>query len=95
MRVAQIHGLHTDQQVDEMGENLVQRFRRLWWTLYSLDRRFSAMVGLAHSLHDHDITSPLPDVSSFDEPFVLSVKLSQQIGKVVTSMALLEHYTTC
>lgn len=88
MRVAQINGLHTDHQVEDTGEHLVQRFRRLWWTLYSLDRRFSAMVGLAHSLHDQDITSPLPDVSSFEEPFVLSVRLSQQIGKAVNSMCI-------
>lgn len=86
IRVAQIHGLHTAHQVEEIGESLVQRYRRLWWTLYSLDRRLSAMIGLAHSLHDHDITSPLPDASSFDEPFVLSVRLSQQIGKAVNSM---------
>lgn len=46
------------------------------------------MVGLAHSLHDQDITSPLPDVSSFEEPFVLSVRLSQQIGKAVNSMCI-------
>lgn len=89
MRVAQIHGLHTDHQVEEMGEHLVQRFKKLWWTLYSTDRRFSAMIGLAHSLYDQDITSPLPNTSSFDEPFVLSVRLSQQIGKAVNSIYFL------
>lgn len=46
------------------------------------------MIGLVHSLPDQDITSPLPDLRSFDEPFVISVKLSQQIGKAVNSMYL-------
>lgn len=46
------------------------------------------MIGLDHSLHDRDISSPLPDRTSFDEAFVIGVKLSQQIGKAVNSMYL-------
>lgn len=53
------------------------------------------MIGLDHSLHDQDISSPLPDLTSFDEPFVISVKLSQQIGKVVNSKSPQSSYAIC
>lgn len=85
MRVAISHGLHWDVQAQDVGENLVHRCRRIWWTVYALDRRLSALCGTPNSLRDEDITTPLlPDAN--DPAFFLGVKISQLFGNVLSTV---------
>lgn len=85
MRVAISHGLHWDVQAQDVGENSVHRCRRIWWTVYALDRRLSAICGSPNSLRDEDITTPLlPDAS--DPAFYLGVRISQLFGNVLSTV---------
>lgn len=85
MRVAISHGLHWDVQAQDVGENSVHRCRRIWWTVYALDRRLSAICGTPNSLRDEDITTPLlPDAN--DSAFFLGVKISQLFGNVLSTV---------
>ncbi|KAF5670057.1 positive activator of transcription [Fusarium heterosporum] len=60
MRVALGQGMHTDMPVDQLGEQIVERSRRIWWTVYVLDREMTSLMGLPQSLLDDDIHPQLP-----------------------------------
>lgn len=86
--MAQSHGLHTDMQANAVGPDLVRRGRRVWWTVYTLDRKMSSSMGVPNSLHDEDVTTPL--TTSMDSEInptgqILHVKICQVLGKVVSS----------
>ncbi|RGP73191.1 positive activator of transcription [Fusarium longipes] len=60
MRVALGQGMHTDMPVDQLGDGIVERSRRIWWTVYVLDREMTSLMGLPQSVHDDDIHPALP-----------------------------------
>jgi len=58
MRIALAEGMHTDMPI-ELGEPLVQRCRKIWWSIYILDRQMSSQMGLPLSIQDDDISCKL------------------------------------
>lgn len=60
MRIAIEQGMHTDMDSRYLGEDVVQRSREIWWTVYILDRRMSSLLGAPLALADEDITARLP-----------------------------------
>ncbi len=88
--MAQAHGLHTDLHANVGGDDLVRRHRRLWWTVYTLDRRFSSSFGGPNSVNDEDISTPLPKVTSEEDnesetARMLHVQICQLYGRVTSS----------
>ncbi len=67
MRIALAQGMHTDMPVENLGEALVQRCRKIWWTIYILDRQMTSLMGLPQSIQDNDISCRLPTYSSSDQ----------------------------
>jgi len=55
------HGLHTDMPAHILGNNHVERCRRIWWTVYMLDRDMTSLLGLPQSIADDDICPTLPE----------------------------------
>lgn len=83
-----MEGLHTQLPEDEIGAETVTWCRDLWWTLYIMDRHFSASVGLPMSVHDSEITTPInpPDHGSHaDSLRSLQVKLSHLMSMILRS----------
>jgi hypothetical protein len=62
MRISMIQGMHTDMPVENLGQPLVQRCRKIWWTVYILDRQMTSLMGLPQSIQDDDISCRLPDL---------------------------------
>ncbi|KAK2731654.1 hypothetical protein CKAH01_08810 [Colletotrichum kahawae] len=63
--------------------------RDLWWTLYIMDRHFSASVGLPMSVHDSEITTPInpPNHGSHaDSLRSLQVKLSHLMSMILRTV---------
>lgn len=60
MRIAIEQGLHTDMQSNYFAEDVVERSREVWWTVYVLDRQLSSLLGAPLALADEDITAHLP-----------------------------------
>jgi proline utilization trans-activator len=59
---------------------------RLWWTIYIIDRRLTASMGVPLLLHDSDITLPLPPLPPKADSmtaFSLHVRLSTELGNVL------------
>ncbi|KXH69582.1 fungal specific transcription factor domain-containing protein, partial [Colletotrichum salicis] len=58
--VAMNHGMHTDMPVMDLGPGLVQRCRKIWWTVYVLDRQMTSLMGLPQSTLDEGVFCQLP-----------------------------------
>lgn len=91
MRIALGHGFHTDMPVDRLGEQLVERSRRIWWTVYILDREMTSLMGLPQSVHDDDVHPQLPTFSGVGRRSAaldLQIKLSRVISSINRSISL-------
>lgn len=58
--------MHTDMPVQDLGEPLVQRCRKIWWTVCLLDRQMTSLMGIPQSIRTEEITCQLPDFSGSD-----------------------------
>lgn len=61
MRIGQANGMHTNMPIHDLGETLVQRCRKIWWTVCLLDRQMTSLMGIPHSIRTYEITCQLPD----------------------------------
>ncbi|KAE8376622.1 hypothetical protein BDV26DRAFT_293960 [Aspergillus bertholletiae] len=59
-RIAQAQGMHTNMSVEHLGDAIVQRCRRIWWTIYILDRQMTSLMGLPQSIRDDQLHHELP-----------------------------------
>ncbi|KAB8271072.1 hypothetical protein BDV30DRAFT_214148 [Aspergillus minisclerotigenes] len=59
-RIAQAQGMHTDMSAEHLGDAIVQRCRRIWWTIYILDRQMTSLMGLPQSIRDDQLHHQLP-----------------------------------
>ena len=88
--MAQGHGLHTNIQGALVGDSLVQRARRTWWTVYALDRKLSSSFGVPIVIHDEDIGNPFPSAAMLpDDPeggtaLMLYTRICQLQGKAMS-----------
>ncbi|OCT46780.1 C6 transcription factor [Cladophialophora carrionii] len=89
LRMAISLGLH--QEVDDSAMDMVEREhrRRVWWSVYSMDRIISVKSGNPISIHDEDIDVALPSpIPGFDPdlspPRVLAhyTQMSRILGRI-------------
>ncbi|CAG7566312.1 unnamed protein product [Fusarium equiseti] len=60
--------------------------RRLWWTVYCIDRKCAAMLGSPSVMREDDISIPFPELNSGDESqnaFAIHAILSSHLGKIL------------
>ena len=77
--------MHTDMQSQHVPEVLVQRCRKIFWTVYVLDRQLSSLMGVPSSIRDEEISAGLPSYSESSSRAValdIQVKLSRVIAKI-------------
>ncbi|KAG9569191.1 hypothetical protein KCU71_g4041, partial [Aureobasidium melanogenum] len=85
LRIALEHGMHTNMESQHVPQPLVQRCRKIWWTVYVLDRQLSSLMGVPSSIRDEDISAELP--LYLESPYratalEIQVKLSRAIAKI-------------
>ncbi|KAM6532860.1 hypothetical protein FALCPG4_005906 [Fusarium falciforme] len=64
----------------------VEYQRRLWWTVYCIDRKSAAMLGSPSVMRDDDISIPFPDAKEEDDAqnvFAIHVRISSYLGKIL------------
>ncbi|KAL6352660.1 hypothetical protein LRP88_13129 [Fusarium phalaenopsidis] len=64
----------------------VEYQRRLWWTVYCIDRKSAAMLGSPSGMRDEDISIPFPDIKEGDDAqnaFAIHVRISSHLGKIL------------
>lgn len=92
MRVALGQGMHTDMPVDQLGDRIVERSRRIWWTVYVLDREMTSLMGLPQSVHDDDIHPALPHYGGSTQRVAalhMQIRLCRSIASVGRGMMIL------
>jgi hypothetical protein len=83
--------MHTNMESQHVPQPLVQRCRKIWWTVYVLDRQLSSLMGVPSSIRDEDVSAELP--LYLESPYratalEIQVKLSRAIAKISNSMSL-------
>ena len=88
MRIALAEGMHTDMPVAELGEAFVQRCRKIWWTIYILDRQMSSQMGVPQSIRDDEITCQLthfPESPQRTAALRMQIKLARVYADIARS----------
>ncbi|KAK2598269.1 hypothetical protein N8I77_011693 [Diaporthe amygdali] len=76
---------------DPLQPTNVEYQRRLWWTVYCIDRKSAAMLGSTLLMRDEDISVPFPEIKEGDEcqnTFAIHVTLSSHLGKILDDLFL-------
>jgi Fungal specific transcription factor domain. len=85
MRMAMCYGMHTDMPTRYLGESLVQRYRKIWWTVYILDREMTSLMGLPQSIRDDHLHHQAPTFfvsAQRTAALNMQIKLSQVIAEI-------------
>ncbi|GFN19694.1 fungal specific transcription factor domain-containing protein [Aspergillus tubingensis] len=84
MRMAMAHGMHTCMPVTELGRHSVERCRKIWWTVYILDRHMTSIQGLPQSVDDRFIQARLPSPEGSENMTNLDmhIKLCRSIADI-------------
>ncbi|KAM0279868.1 hypothetical protein ACHAO9_011494 [Fusarium lateritium] len=89
LRIALSQGLHRDIVSGVLDDPEVTRYRNTWWTLYILDRKLSSLMGAPCSIHDSDISVPIPrdqTASRKSSALDMHIKLSRLKAKVLDTV---------
>ncbi|KAJ5657435.1 uncharacterized protein N7484_001084 [Penicillium longicatenatum] len=89
MRMAMAEGMHTQMPVEYLGEDLVQRCRKIWWTVYILDREMTSLMGLPQSLSDDHVDTLLPAFPGSAQRTAginMHIKLSRIIAEISSAV---------
>lgn len=78
------YGMNTDMPIRILGEHLVQRCRKIWWTVYILDRQMTSLMGNPSSISDDDVYCQLPT-------FAGSVQRTAALGMQVKLARVIAH----
>ena len=88
MRIALAQGMHTDMPAAQLGEDVVQRCRKIWWTIYILDRQMTSLMGLPQSIQDDQLYHALPSFSGSPQKVIgvaMQIKMCQIIAEINSS----------
>ncbi|KAL4892370.1 hypothetical protein BDV59DRAFT_193869 [Aspergillus ambiguus] len=85
MRMAMAYGMHTCMPVTDLGQDVVERCRKIWWTVYILDRHMTSIQGLPQSIDDRFVQTSLP--ASVGSPTTITalgmhIQLSRSIADI-------------
>ncbi|KAF4969352.1 hypothetical protein FSARC_3427 [Fusarium sarcochroum] len=89
VRLAFAGGMHTPMKRFSIDDNLIQRYRKSWWTIVVLDRQISAYLGLPIQVQDDDITAPLPVFAESEQrtaAMAIQIGLSRVMSVVMNSV---------
>ena len=78
-------GMHTSMSSRHLSDEELQRYRKVWWTSYVLDRQMSSLMGLPVTVRDEDITAGLP-VYAQSPSKELVTKLHVNLSKIIADI---------
>lgn len=88
MRMAMAEGMHTQMPTEYLGEHVVQRCCKIWWTVYILDREMTSLMGLPQSINDDHVNTQLPTYSGSVQRTAaigMQIKISRIIADINSS----------
>jgi len=91
MRTAIAFGFHTDMPVHQHSATVVERCRKIWWTVYILDSHMSALMGAPRAINERDISAQLPTFGNSmhrSRALHIHIKLANIEGMIQQSKSL-------
>ena len=88
LRDCYVEGIHRHLPEGTVGSKLSQRCNTVWWTVYILDREFTALMGGPSTIPDEQITAVYPsqrDASLQAAAMTKQIKLSRLTARILTS----------
>ena len=96
MRIALALGMNRETPLDSLSKSDCERRRRLWWTLYIIDRKLSINMGAPLSIADEVIDISLPSQKEHgvsNSALLIHIKLAIVEGQVMSGkMSFAAHY---
>ncbi|KAE8154136.1 fungal-specific transcription factor domain-containing protein [Aspergillus avenaceus] len=89
IRIALAQGMHTDMPSEHLGDEVVQRCRRIWWTIYILDRQMTSLMGLPQSIRDDQIHHQppcFPEAPQKATAMDLQIKMCQIMEEITSTV---------
>ncbi|KAF2721570.1 hypothetical protein K431DRAFT_68644 [Polychaeton citri CBS 116435] len=89
LRLCFVEGIHSYCPEEIHGRQLAERCSYLWWSVYSLDLEFAALMGAPSSVREEDITALPPTAfedSCQNTAFMLRIKLSRLVARILTTV---------
>lgn len=85
IRLAMCNGMHGYVSPDQVGQDVAQRYQKIWSTVYVLDCEMTSWQGLPPSVNSEDVCTSWP--TSLDDPglaraLAMRIKLSRVISRV-------------
>jgi proline utilization trans-activator len=77
--------MHTSMQAQGLEDKYVERCRKVWWTVYVLDRQMSSLMGVPLAIRDEDISASLPTFSGSLQK-VLALEIHVQLSRVIAQI---------
>ncbi|KAJ9608633.1 hypothetical protein H2200_006404 [Cladophialophora chaetospira] len=85
LRMALENGMHTEMQSQQIDPVLAERSRKVWWTVYILDRQMSSLMGVPMGISDDLISAELPTFSGQQERST-AMKIQIQLSRVLAQI---------
>lgn len=81
-------GMNTEMRSQQVDHVLAQRSRKVWWTVYILDRQMSSLMGVPMGISDELISTDLPTFHG--EPgrstaMNIQIQLSRVLAQILNS----------
>lgn len=89
LRYCYVEGIHRHLPEGTVGSKLSQRCNTVWWTVYILDREFTALMGGPSTIPDEQITAVYPsqrDASLQAAAMTKQIKLSRLTARILTTV---------
>ncbi|OAG42695.1 hypothetical protein AYO21_02978 [Fonsecaea monophora] len=89
VRLSLENGLHSDMKSQYISTSLVQRCRKLWWTVYILDQQMSALMGAPAAVAEESIAAPLPDFPKSPQRLAaldFQIRLNKLLARVLNTI---------
>lgn len=86
-----MNGMYTDMNDSYLNETYVQKCRKIWWTVYILEREMSSFMGVPGGITEESINTPFPTMSGQPQrrlALEIQVKLCQVLAKIDRSTFL-------
>ena len=82
------NGMHTEMRSQQVDTALVQKCRKVWWTVYILDRQMSSLMGVPMGIADESISAELPTFLGQPQRSTamnIQIQLSRVLAQILNS----------
>ncbi|KIV87188.1 hypothetical protein, variant 1 [Exophiala sideris] len=89
LRMALENGMHTEMRSKKVDDSRVQRCRKVWWTVYILDRQMSSLMGVPMAITDESISAELPAFPNQPQRSMatdVQIKLSRVLAQILNTV---------